>query len=190
MLYEKIELEPEEQILKLVRKHWFIIAAELFGAFIMLLAPFFILFIIILFPDDLLPFTLHLESHLPFVIYGITLWCLFALMVGFMTWTHYFLDLWIITDRRIIVIDQVHFFNRKVSSFRLERLQDIKFSVIGVIATFLNFGTIRAQTASTAESNFQTTGLPNPRELQSIIQKAMDTRLRSLSGVQHHILDR
>ena len=105
-----------------------------------------------------------------------------------MTWTHYYLDLWIITDRRIIVVDQVHFFNRKVSSFRLERLQDIKVSINGIIPTFLNFGTILAQTASDAESNFMSNGLPDPRGLQSTIQKATDARLQTLSGTVNHVV--
>lgn len=181
MLFEKIELESNEIVLKVVRKHWFVILAELFGSFILSLAPFFILLIMVLIPN-LLPVSFHLETHLPFVVYGISFWLLFAILTGFTTWTHYYLDLWIITDRRIIVIDQVQFFNRKVSSFRLERLQDIKVSIDGVIPTFLNFGTMRAQTASAAESNFMSTGLPDPRGLQSTIQKAMDNRLESLSG--------
>ena len=37
MLYEKIELEPNETVLKVVRKHWFIIVSELFGVLVMLL---------------------------------------------------------------------------------------------------------------------------------------------------------
>ena len=105
-----------------------------------------------------------------------------SLLTAFMIWTHYFLDLWVITDRRIIVIDQIHFFNRKVSSFRLERLQDIKVAVDGVIPTLLNFGTLHVHTAGNNEENFTTAGLPDPRELQSLIQKATDLRLKSLHG--------
>jgi hypothetical protein len=101
-------------------------------------------------------------------------------MAAFSTWTHYYLDLWIITDRRIIVVDQIHFFNRNVSMFRLERLQDIEFKINGVIPTLLNFGTVQAQTAGAHESNFKTTGLPDPRGLQALIQKAMDDRLKEL----------
>lgn len=188
MLYEKIELEPNEEILKVVRKHWFIIVVELFGVMIMLLLPIFILFLLTILPKENLPLAIELDTHLPLIIFSLTVWTLFALMTGFMIWTHYFLDLWVITDRRIIVIDQVSFFNRKVSSFRLERLQDIKFSVIGLIATFLNFGTIRAQTAGMAENSFETHGLPDPQGLLSVIQKAMDIRLRYL-GKLHNIVE-
>lgn len=185
MLYEKIVLESNEKVLKVVRKHWFIIVAELFGVLTMLLAPFFIIFILTILPTNFLPTNIHLDTYLPFIIYATAAWSLLSLLTGFMIWTHYYLDLWIITDRRIIVVDQIHFFERKVSSFRLERLQDIKFSITGVIATFLKFGTIRAQTASTAEETFKTKGLPDPRELQSIIQKATDARLHSINSHQH-----
>ncbi len=183
MIYEKIELEEKESVLKLARQHWFIIVAQLFGTLIMLLAPFFILFVVMLMPEQLLPFNLNLEAYMPIIIFGITFWSLIAVMAGFAIWTHYYLDLWVITDRRIIVIEQIGFFNRKVSSFRLERLQDIKFSVSGIIPTFLNFGTVRAQTAGELENNFESASLPNPQEIQSVIQKATDIRLRYLGSL-------
>lgn len=180
MLFEKIELEPNEQVLQTVRKHWFIIFSELFGVLILLLAPLFMI-VMLAFLPELPPAVLILTDHLALSAYLIIVWTLFCLLSAFTIWTHYFLDLWIITDRRIIVIDQIHFFNRKVSSFRLERLQDIKVTINGIIPTFLNFGIIRAQTASAADTAFTSTGLPDPRGLQAIIQKATDERLRDLS---------
>jgi len=182
MLFERIQLEPGEEVLKVVRKHWFIIVAELFGTVIMALFPFFLLVAFSFIPTDLIPESL---SGLPLpqlITWAIAGWLVMTLMASYAIWTHYYLDLWVITDRRIIVIDQISFFNRKVSSFRLERMQDIKVTVTGVLATFLNFGTIRAQTASSAESNFKTAGLPDPRGLQSLIQGAMDRRLQTLGN--------
>ena len=188
MLLEKIELEPNETILLTVRKHWFVILAELFGAFVMVLIPFFIIFGVAVAPN-LLPGSIDIHNYLPLIAFGTAAWLLCSLLAGFMIWTHYYLDLWIVTDRRIIVIDQIQFFNRKVSSFRLERLQDIKVLIDGIIPTFLNFGTIRAQTASAAESNFTSTGLPDPRNIQAIIQKATDERLRNISGQMTHLVE-
>jgi hypothetical protein len=188
MLYEKIQFEAGEQVLKTVRKHWFIIVTELFGVATMIALPFFIAIFILLFPELVSTFD-WLESYAELLIFITTLWLLLSLLTGFMLWTHYYLDLWVITDRRIIVIDQIHFFNRKVSSFRLERLQDIKVTINGILATFLNFGTLRAQTASAAESNFQTAGLPDPKNLQALIQHAMDERLKTIHGQTQHKLD-
>lgn len=180
MLFEKIQFESGEEVLKVVRKHWFVIATELVGAFLMLLLPFFALFVLVLFPSTLHTIDISLAHYTSLMVFGIAAWSIITLMVGFTTWTHYYLDLWIITDRRIIVVDQVGFFNRNVSMFRLERLQDIEFIVKGVLPTLLNFGTIKAQTAGSHESNFETKGLPDPRNLQATIQKAMDDRLREL----------
>jgi hypothetical protein len=182
MLFEKIELEPGEEVLKVVRKHWFVIATELLSTVLMLLFPFFILFILALFSDQLLAIEISIAHFTSIIAFALAAWSVITIMTAFTIWTHYYLDLWIITDRRIIVVDQVHFFNRTVSIFRLERLQDIKFFINGLLPTLLNFGTIKAQTAGAHESNFKTAGLPDPRGLQAIIQKAMDARLASLSG--------
>lgn len=182
MLYERIQLEEGEEVLKVVRKHWFVITAELFATFAMLLLPFFLLIAAVFIPSEWIPDALADVPLLPLIVWSIAGWLVLTLMAGYSIWTHYYLDLWVITDRRIIVVDQIGFFNRKVSSFRLERMQDIKVSVNGILATFLNFGTLRAQTASSAESNFKSTGLPDPRGLQSLIQGAMDRRLQSLGN--------
>jgi hypothetical protein len=181
MLLEKVELEPEEEVLITVRKHWFVIITELLGIFMMLLVPFFILFLLLIFSDKIITLDISLEHYTTLMIFVIAAWSIITLMAGFTVWTHYYLDLWIITDRRIILVDQVHFFNRNVSVFRLERLQDIEFQIQGLIPTLLNFGTLKAQTAGAHESNFKSTGLPDPRGLQAIIQKAMDARLAELS---------
>jgi len=180
MLFEKIQLEPDEKVLKMVRKHWFVIMAELFGTFVMLLIPFFILTGLLIFPDTLAAFDISLTKYTAVIAFVMAGWLVFTLLAGFTIWTHYYLDLWIITDRRIILIDQIRFFNRNVSIFRLERLQDIEFSIKGIIPTFFNFGTLNAQTASHFESNFRSAGLPDPRELQAVIQKATDARLQTL----------
>jgi Bacterial PH domain len=181
MLFEKIQLEPDEKVIKTVRKHWFVITLELLVIIFMGLMPVFIFMgLLMMTPSEAVMG--FFETQTPIIIFGIASWLLLSAMATATAWTHYYLDLWVITDRRIIVIDQLGFFNRKVSNFRLERLQDIKVSIKGLIPTLLNYGTVRAQTASAAESNFESRFLPDPRELQSLIQTAMDTRLQTLGN--------
>jgi hypothetical protein len=185
MLFEKIELEQSEIILKIVRRHWFIIVSELFAILIAALLPFAGLATLAFLPDDMQFFSLGDTVTFQVVTFGISGWLLLCFMVGFMLWTNYYLDTWIVTDRRIIYIDQRSFFNRNVSMFRLERLQDIEIRTVGIIQTFLNFGTISAQTAGSLENNFISSGLPDPRGLQSTIQRAMDARLKMLNSRSH-----
>jgi uncharacterized membrane protein YdbT with pleckstrin-like domain len=177
MLFEKIELEPNESVLKVARKHWFIIASEIIGSLLIAVLPLF-LGAGFLLMDQLHP-QLILGDHTPLILFASAFWLLLTLLTTYMIWTHYFLDLWVITDRRIIVIDQIHFFNRRVSSFKLERLQDIRATIDGVIPTLLNFGTLHVHTAGNNEENFTTKGLPDPRALQALIQKATDDRLKT-----------
>lgn len=179
MLFDKIQLEKDEVILSTVRKHWFIIFSELFGVFIVALLPLFILFIVFgLNTANIV--ALQLSEYSTFIAFGISAWMFFCLLSAFTIWTHYYLDLWVVTDRRIILVDQIHFFNRNVSIFRLERMQDIEFKITGILPTLLNFGTLKAQTAGAHESNFVSTGLPDPRGLQATIQQAMDDRIAAL----------
>ncbi len=172
----------------MVRKHWFVLVAELMGVTLFALAPFILLMALLFLPNDM-PLNIAFSDHYAEAVFAMTLWTALCVMAAMMIWTHYYLDLWAITDRRIIVIDQISFFNRRVSSFRLERLQDMKVSIDGLIPTLLNFGSIRAQTASSADSNFHTYGLPDPRNLQSLIQQATDKRLKTIHGKTRHVID-
>jgi len=180
MLFEKIQMEPDEEVLIMVRKHWFVIMAELFGIFILVLLPFVALVGFLIFNQTFATLGVDLYEFANLIGFAVAAWLLLSLLGGFTIWTHYYLDLWIVTDRRIILVDQIHFFSRNVSVFRLERMQDIEFKVKGIIPTLLNFGTLKAQTAGAHESNFNSTGLPDPRGLQAIIQRAMDKRLTTL----------
>lgn len=185
MLFEKIHLEPDEKVLKVVRPHWFIITVELFGIFLVAIMPIFAGLITAAVPGllELLPFSL--TNYFAVLTFGLAAWLLLMLTGAFMVWTDYYLDLWIITDRRIIVVDQISFFNRHIGVFRLERMQDIEVRINGFIATFLNFGTISAQTASSSMQNFESHGMPDPRGLQSLIQRAMDQRIQIISVKAH-----
>jgi hypothetical protein len=181
MLFDKIHLESDETVVTTVRMHWLIITLEIVGIAFVGAVPFILVLLVLFFPTESIIRSMMSDYFIYYVFFS-CIWLVYATIATISVWTHYYLDLWIITDRRIIVIDQIHFFNRKVSSFRLERLQDIKVRISGIIPTLFNYGTIRAQTASAAESNFTSPALPDPRKLQALIQNAMDARLAKISN--------
>ena len=180
MLFEKIKLDQDEEVLMMVRKHWFVIWAELIAVAFVAALPFFLLGVFGLIGEVMTDAGASMEMSASTITFGLAAWLLLCTFSAFTIWTNYYLDLWVITDRRIISVDQIHFFNRNVAIFRLERLQDIEFNINGLLATFLNFGTISAQTAGHHDHNFRATGMPDPRGLQACIQSAMDARLRAL----------
>ena len=187
-LYEKIELEHDEAVITTVRKHWFLILVELSVIILFGLVPIFcfMLIQIMTVPEVITSF---ITTETPLITFGLAAWLLMSTMAATTSWTSYYLDLWILTDRRIILIDQVTYFNRKVSNFRLERLQDINVTISGLIPTLLNYGTLRAQTASASENNFISYNLPDPRGLQSQIQAAMDARLTTIEKIPDAALE-
>lgn len=107
-------------------------------------------------------------------------WLMLIMFAAFSIWTNYYLDVWTITNKRLIVVDQQGLFRRITGSFRLERLQNIQVEMSGIIATFLNFGTLHAQTAAGEEDdrfNFKATGLPDPQGIKAIIFENADMLL-------------
>ena len=76
-----------------------------------------------------------------------SLWLLLVIIFLTVKWTKYYLDVWFITNIRLVDVEQVGLFSRKVKSLRLERVQDISVEIRGFIATMLSFGDIHVQTA-------------------------------------------
>lgn len=164
MIPEKIQLDDDEQVLLQVRKHWFVLCVSVCTTFFSALIP--------------LPFFAVISystifSHIPFLntpflVNVYTVWLILHWMTLFSIWTNYYLDIWIVTNKRFIAVDQRGFFSRKTASFRLDRLQDISVTIHGIIPTFLNFGTITIQTAGEQEQ-FTCTGMPSPTDIKATI---------------------
>lgn len=178
MTHEKLQLEPDEIVLIQVRKHWFVLTLQIIGIIIFAVMP------TILYGVFSYSFTLEALVLAEFTAHFITLyaaWLLVMWMFLFNIWTNYYLDVWTITNKRLIAVDQKGFFFRTTASFRLERLQDIIVTVNGLLATLLKYGTLEIQTAG-IEKNFVAYGLPNPSELKALILSATDTLLSHPRG--------
>lgn len=180
MLIEQIKLEADEKLIKIVRKHWFIMFVSIVGDAMLALLPlisYLIIHAVMSASTELImPLFSILDEH------NDVLWFLYLAWV-LLIWIHftnhltdYALDLWAITDRRIVAIDQRGFFRRFLSSFRLERLQDMNIEVSGFIPTMLNYGTIEAQTAGGNHEEFKAHNMPDPRGLKALIIHQADER--------------
>lgn len=178
MLFEKIKLENDEKMLRVVHKHWFVLFGRTVGIIITALLPAIAWITLeILLQAEQNPLHIDLSQYLRYFTFFYSMWLLCSWMTLAYIFTDIYLDIWVITDRRIISIDQKGFFRRHIGSFRLEKLQDVNIAIDGIIATFLNYGTVEAQTASDSEDEFRSFYLPKPRELKAIILEAADSRM-------------
>ena len=163
-----LNLEPGENVVLEVRKHWFVFFAN--GVFLAIAA----LLPLVLYEGISLIVPIHISlpgnaSGLVFFFYS--LWLLFLWINFFIQWTIYYLDVWYITEKRIIDVEQKHLFDRTVSNLRFDRIQDITVSVDGLIQTFLDMGTIHVQTAAKESDDFIMKNAYHPEKMRDLIFK-------------------
>jgi uncharacterized membrane protein YdbT with pleckstrin-like domain len=159
-----IQLQPDEKIIKIVRRHWYVIVMESVSLAALAILPIIIL--PVMFSLDIFPFS---GQILMLSLFGLACWCFFLWQMFFIFWTNYYLDAWIITNHKIIDIEQHGLFRRDVSNYRLDRVQDITVKIRGLVATWLKFGDIDIQTAGASSHLFIIRHAPNPNEVKNLV---------------------
>jgi len=166
----KINLEQSEKIIYTARRHWFVILGRVLGILLLFIAPVIVYIFITTYG---FPMPRLISGSLVFLSAALlSIWTLVLWILLFVIWTNYFLDVLIITNRKVIDIEQRGLFSREVSSFPLERIQDITIDIDGVIPTFLNFGDVHVQTAGAGGSReFILRGAMHPASVKERILK-------------------
>lgn len=90
-----------------------------------------------------------------------------VMLVAFLFWMDHYLDVWIITNERVIDVEQRGLFRRETSEFSMDKVQDITVEIPHMIATFLRYGNLRIQTAG--EKSFNIKDVPDVYEIKKII---------------------
>jgi len=103
----------------------------------------------------------------------VSLFYLFWMRQLFTDWIDYYLDVWVVTTRRIIKVEQVAMFHRTFAEQQLSRIQDMSTNVHGFWRTILKFGDIRVQTAAEIE-DFTFKDIPNPELVTKEISNLLD----------------
>ena len=148
--------DPDERIIVTQRKHWIFIAFRIAALALASAVPPVLGGIVIAFPDV----AVTRDGLLMFLV-GYCLWLLVLVIAAFYSWTVWILDLWIVTDRKFIDIEQKSLFHRQVSTLTHEKVQDVTVRVDGLFATWLDFGTGVVQTAG-QEREFVIHGIRRP----------------------------
>lgn len=165
----EFELEPGEQVVRTARKHWFLFLMTLLPYAILAAFPFALPGLPAL-SSDAAPYASLLDVSRPLVRAAFGIWLLAVWTGAFSAFTRYYLNLWVLTDRRIVEITQRGYFNREVSSLLLSRVQDVTTEVEGVLSSLLGIGDIVVQSAG-AVDKFRMRGIPRPEQMRDIIMK-------------------
>jgi uncharacterized membrane protein YdbT with pleckstrin-like domain len=166
-----IEIDKTEKVLRIVRKHWFVLIADIMVLVLFVALP--MVFLVVWNTFDWGSIISYRGNPLFATGFFLFAWLFLIWMVGWHMWTDYYLDVFIITDKRIFDITQYGLFRRTSSSFRLDRIQNITVEMNGIIQTLLNFGTVRLETAGERE-DFVANYLSHPYELKKSINEMQD----------------
>lgn len=161
-LAKEFELEPGERVLAQARKHWLLFSMELLPYAILAALPLAVPRVIAFVPQ-LAPY-----ARIPHWPYVLGIWLLIVWTSAWGAFTRYYLNVWIVTDRRIVEVTQHRFFDREVSSVLLNRVQDVTTEVAGVLSSFLAIGTITVQSAG-AVDEFHMHGIARPEAMRDLI---------------------
>jgi uncharacterized membrane protein YdbT with pleckstrin-like domain len=163
--------EHNEKAVKLVRRHWFLFALDIAFLGVLAVLPGIFAFFI---PDALWE-SLAIAGNKPqlgFFLYS--LWLLILWVALFIRWTDYYLDLWVITDRRVVDVEQRGLFSREIVTANLDRIQNVTVDTHGLFATLMNFGDVRLETAGAETRNIVIRSAANPEEVKQLLLQMMD----------------
>ncbi len=159
--------QPNEEVVLVIRKHWFAYAKIFALSFLVLLITLFLFIVTVLKPEILS----GVSYPLIIIFFGIL--ALFIALFTFIGWLTTYLNLGIVTNQHIVDIDQTNLFHRKISISSLDDIQDVSASTQGVWQSWYNFGTVIIQTAGT-NPNFDFTEIPHPYEVSQKISEVVE----------------
>ncbi len=167
--------ESDEETLIVLRAHPVTNIGWIMMTGLLILLPLFSLVFLVISQRGDLPISL------PTVVTAFLVWTLIVFGIALQQYLHWYFNLYILTNRRVVDIDFFGLFHRQISQTHLTSVQDITFSKGGVLQNFLDFGNMSLQTAGT-ETNFEFHNIPDPetnqKHLISLIRKIKNQNLK------------
>ena len=159
-----------EEVILVIHRHWFNIMEQMLLIFFML---FFMFSGAVYLPTLFAALRNPLMNSFFFFLENV--FAMFIWIFFFLIWIDYYFDVWIITNLRIVNIEQKGLFNRSVSEMDYSKVQDVTTEVIGIIPTFFNYGDVFIQTAAETE-RFMFRKVPEPYEIKDLIMRLQKRR--------------
>ncbi len=149
------ELKEGENIIRIIHKHWASFIVPSFRILLGFSVSFFFSAFLFSFKWGLLIFILL------FVI---------ALVYAVDIWMKWYFDLFVLTNYRILNIDQKGIFTREVSEVTYKNVQGVNYELTGIFAMLFNYGTVKIQ-AIGIKNLIKIESVENPKNLQELILK-------------------
>jgi len=151
--------DDEEEIILVLRRHWFTNVHWILLFIFMLLAPALLSFVPLL---NFFP----VRYQTVFILF----WYMITFAIAFEHFLSWYFNVFIITEERVIDVDFYNMLSKKFSEAKISMIQDVTSTQGGVSQTVFNYGTILIQTAAEIPV-IKIELIPNPALVIKVLQQ-------------------
>lgn len=163
-LYQLLQLGLTERVIFCLRRHWSTFSRKILLFLIEAIIPILIYIGLVNFWPDVF----NNQVLITLLFLAASIYYFFIWVILFNSWINYYLDIWVVTDKQIIAVQQKDIFNRTVARQPLYRIQDVTAESKGYLPTLFHYGNIKIQTAG-PEEHFILEQIPNVFEVAAKI---------------------
>jgi hypothetical protein len=161
--YEFKDKKRDEDIIIVLRRHWLTFIFQFMPIIVGVVLLVAGHFLIVEFMPEILA-----GGGEEILFFAESLVMMILWLVAFIFWIDYYFDVWIITDRRIVDIEQLGLFRRNVSELEHSKVQDVTTEIHGILPTLLKYGFVYVQTAG-KKTRFIFKQVPRPMMVRKMI---------------------
>lgn len=160
---------PDEQVIFLLRRHKIVLLGEVVRYILLGSLPFLVRFVLERKASEFF----DRPEYIVVVMFLFFAFELFMWLLLYRAFIDYYLDVWIVTNKRIINIEQMDLFHRRLSEQKLFRVQDVSSLQKGMLATLFDYGNVSVQTAA-EQARFEFEQIPRPNEIARRINELVE----------------
>lgn len=165
-------MRPWEKVVKVIKVHWI---------------TYVILWIHILITTIVCGCVFYFLSFSPLSFLIAVILRLASLILFYIEWLNYELDMYVITDSRIISIEQISFLNRAVSECNLAQVQEVNSKTKWFFPNLLNYWNILIQTAwnlSNMSMKYCPDAMQEARQILNIVETYKEKRMKNVVDLE------
>lgn len=172
ILSHLIQQKGYEKIEYMLRRHPITFIPQLFLFLVLMIIPFIVYFLINnLYPTLLDPMISNILF--PIAVLSASIYYMGVYLFFYFQFIEFYLDMWIVTNDRIVDVEQNGLFSHTISELDLYRVQDVTVETNGFFPSVFKYGSVKIKTAS------QNTGIifhnvSNPNEIREALIQLSD----------------
>lgn len=162
--------QNDEVIELVVREHWFFLVVRL----LVVVLLFILLVAAQAYGPSIVPSLFTGTAAKVVSLFG-QIYLMILVFGVFLIWVFYYLNMQIITNLRIVDVDQHSLFSRSISELHIDKIEDVTSDSHGPFAVIFGYGNVYVQTAGTVD-RFEFDRVPVPERIVKIILDLYEKR--------------